>query len=292
MSSLVLAGNTSGTVTFQAPDTAGTTVLTLPTVSGTLFATVGGAITIAQGGTGLTSAGAANNLLVSNGTTWTSAALTSSQVTTALGFTPANAAASVASFNTRTGAVTLTSSDVTTALTYTPPQPNGTGASGTWGISISGNAATVSSIAGNSLSSGQVTTALTYTPPQPNGTGASGTWAINVTGNAGTSTSSLSVPINSQTTTYTLVAADTGKCISTTGGGVTIPSSVLAAGNIVTIYNNSGTSQTIAQGGGLTLQWAGQTSSTTGNRTIALYGICTVLFISPTLAVITGSGLT
>jgi hypothetical protein len=66
----------------------------------------------------------------------------------------------VTSFNTRSGAVTLISADVTTALGYTPynaggatvittsnistyaPTVNGTGAYGTWGISISGNAAT------------------------------------------------------------------------------------------------------------------------------------------------------
>jgi len=52
-------------------------------------------------------------------------------------------AAGVTSFNTRVGAVTLTSSDVTTALGYTPPTPTGTGASGTWAISVSGNSATV-----------------------------------------------------------------------------------------------------------------------------------------------------
>lgn len=40
----------------------------------------------------------------------------------------------------------LASSQVTTALGYTPPQPSGTGASGTWGISITGNAATVASL--------------------------------------------------------------------------------------------------------------------------------------------------
>lgn len=66
----------------------------------------------------------------------------------------------VTSFNTRSGAVTLNSSDVTTALGYTPynasgatvvttsnissyaPTVSGTGAYGTWGISVSGNAAT------------------------------------------------------------------------------------------------------------------------------------------------------
>lgn len=52
-------------------------------------------------------------------------------------------AAGVASFNTRVGAVTLTLTDVTTALGYTPPTPTGTGATGTWAISVSGNAATV-----------------------------------------------------------------------------------------------------------------------------------------------------
>jgi hypothetical protein len=42
MSSVVIAGNTSGTVTLNAPDIAGTTVLTLPTTSGTLVTTAGG----------------------------------------------------------------------------------------------------------------------------------------------------------------------------------------------------------------------------------------------------------
>jgi hypothetical protein len=43
-----------------------------------------------------------------------------------------------------TTGTSLSSSDVTTALGYTPPQPTGTGASGTWGISISGTAANAS----------------------------------------------------------------------------------------------------------------------------------------------------
>lgn len=41
-----------------------------------------------------------------------------------------------------TAGTSLSSGDVTGALGYTPPQPNGTGASGTWGINISGNSAT------------------------------------------------------------------------------------------------------------------------------------------------------
>jgi hypothetical protein len=52
----------------------------------------------------------------------------------------------VTQFNNRTGPVTLTASDVTGALTYTPPQPNGTGAYGTWNISIAGSSAVVNTL--------------------------------------------------------------------------------------------------------------------------------------------------
>lgn len=46
--------------------------------------------------------------------------LTFGDVTTALGFTPADEASTVSSFNTRTGDVTLTYTDVVTALAFTP----------------------------------------------------------------------------------------------------------------------------------------------------------------------------
>ena len=133
-------------------------------------------------------------------------------------------------------------------------------------------------------SAGSVANALTA------GTGLTATATYN--GSAAITFNATGTTINSQTTGYTLVAGDAGKTISITTGGVTAPSSVLAAGNIVTIYNNSASSQTITQGASLTLQWAGQTASTTGNRTLGLYGLATIVYISATVAVITGSGLT
>jgi len=54
------------------------------------------------------------------------------------GTSPTISNTGVLSFNTRTGAVSLTSGDVTGALGYTPPTPTGTGASGTWGINVTG----------------------------------------------------------------------------------------------------------------------------------------------------------
>ena len=47
LSSIVVAGDTSGSVTLSAPAVAGTTTLTLPSVSGTVLAS-GTAVTVAQ----------------------------------------------------------------------------------------------------------------------------------------------------------------------------------------------------------------------------------------------------
>lgn len=55
------------------------------------------------------------------------------------------AGAAIASTDLPTYTGTLTSTQVTDGLGYTPPGPTGTGASGTWAISISGAAATASS---------------------------------------------------------------------------------------------------------------------------------------------------
>lgn len=101
-----------------------------------------------------------------------------------------------------------------------------------------------------------------------------------------------SLPVNSQTSAYVVAATDNGRTISITTGGVTVNNSIMSSGMVVSIYNNSASSQTITQGAGVTLQWAGQTTSTTGNRTLGLYGLATIVFLSASSAVITGSGLT
>ena len=99
----------------------------------------------------------------------------------------------------------------------------------------------------------------------------------------------LTVPQNAKTASYTLIASDTGKHISITTGGVTVPASVFSAGDAVTIFNNSGSSQTITQGASVTLRQAGTTN--TGNRTLDPYGICTILCYASNSFVISGAGL-
>ena len=95
------------------------------------------------------------------------------------------------------------------------------------------------------------------------------------------------VPANSQTSAYTLVIGDRGKQVLITTGGVTVPQSVFSVGNIVTIVNNSGTAQTITQGTGVTMHQAG--TANTGNRTLAAWGIASVLCVGSSVFVISGN---
>ena len=120
-----------------------------------------------------------------------------------------------------------------------------------------------------------------------------GTTGVSTTGDVSDSLGLVrSLPVNSQTAAYIVAATDNGRTISITTGGVTVNNSIMSSGMVVSIYNNSGSSQTITQGTGVTLQWAGQTSSSTGTRTLGLYGLATVVFLSASSAIITGSGLT
>lgn len=94
---------------------------------------------------------------------------------------------------------------------------------------------------------------------------------------------------NPRTAAYTLVLLDAGKHISITTGGVTVPSGIFSAGEAISIFNNSAANQTITQGASVTMYLAG--SATTGNRTLAQRGICTVLCVAANTFVISGAGL-
>jgi hypothetical protein len=101
-----------------------------------------------------------------------------------------------------------------------------------------------------------------------------------------------SIPVNTQNTGYTLVAADAGKIINMTTGNVTVPAGVFATpfGQAITIYNGQNASNAIVQGSGVTMRLAGTAS--TGNRTLARYGLATVVCVAANTFVISGAGLT
>jgi hypothetical protein len=87
------------------------------------------------------------------------------------------------------------------------------------------------------------------------------------------------LPQNAQGSAYTLVASDKGKHVyMNSTANVTVPTGVFNVGDVVTIINASGNAITLVQGASTTLYQAGSTS--TGNRTIAVHGICTVICTS------------
>ena len=98
-----------------------------------------------------------------------------------------------------------------------------------------------------------------------------------------------SIPSNAQGGAYVGVAADAGKAIYISTGGVTINNSVFSAGDAVTIINNSGSDQTITQGSGVTIH--NTADAATGNRTLAGRGMATIWFASASVAYISGAGL-
>jgi hypothetical protein len=100
-----------------------------------------------------------------------------------------------------------------------------------------------------------------------------------------------SIPQNSKNTGYTLQSTDNGQMINITTGNVTIPAGVFNSpfGQTVSIYNNQTTSNAVVQGSGVTLRLAGTTA--TGNRTLARYGVATLICVAANTFVISGAGL-
>lgn len=100
-------------------------------------------------------------------------------------------------------------------------------------------------------------------------------------------------PINTKTAAYVAVAYDAGQTIYISTGGVTINASTFSAGDMLTIVNNSAANQTITAGASVTFRLAG--TATTGNRTLAQYGMATFLCVvggtTPTFHC-SGAGLT
>jgi hypothetical protein len=170
-------------------------------------------------------------------------------------------------------------------------------------ISVTGTATFVGVPSGPTAAPGTNTTQLATTAFVTATTSALGTMstqnanAVAITGGTMSGMTSIAdtignvrnIPIQSKTTSYTLVVGDNGQVVSITTGGVTVPSGVFSAGQAVSVYNNSGSSQTITQGGGTTMTLA--SSGLTGNRTLGGYGLCTVLCIASNTFVITGAGI-
>lgn len=128
----------------------------------------------------------------------------------------------------------------------------------------------------------------------------SGTATLNAPAAAGTNTYTLppdastlgyrNVPQSGsdKTTSYTLATTDIGEFVGVgTGGSITIPNSTFAAGDVVSIFNNTSGNITITCS--ITTAYIAGTNTDKDTMTLATRGVATVLFISGTVCVVTGN---
>jgi len=94
----------------------------------------------------------------------------------------------------------------------------------------------------------------------------------------------LNAPISSTTTT--VATSDVGKVISLSAG-ITIPDATFAAGDIVSLFNNTSGNLTITCS--ITTAYVAGTNTDAATMTLATRGIATILFISSTVCVVSGN---
>ena len=96
------------------------------------------------------------------------------------------------------------------------------------------------------------------------------------------------LPPNSKASGYAAIASDVGKLIISSGGGVGFGPGIFAAGDAVTVANYSGINNQIVQYSGLSII---RVNGVVGTVNIAPYALVTLVFVDPTAAFITGSGM-
>ena len=154
-------------------------------------------------------------------------------------------------------------------------------------IKIQGNA---SGTGTTTLQTANTNSDTTFTLP---GTDGSSGQAVTTNGSGALSFSTvgfLNVPQSgsAKTTSYTLATGDIGEFIQvSTGGSIVIPDATFAAGDVVSIFNNTSGNITITCS--ITTAYIAGTDSDKATMTLATRGVATVLFISGTVCVVTGN---
>jgi hypothetical protein len=93
---------------------------------------------------------------------------------------------------------------------------------------------------------------------------------------------------SAKTSSYTLATTDVGLFIEVgSGGSITVPNSTFAAGDVVSIFNNTTGNVTLTMS--ITTAYIAGTDADKNTITLATRGVATILFISGTVCVVTGN---
>ena len=95
-------------------------------------------------------------------------------------------------------------------------------------------------------------------------------------------------PVGTKTSSYTVARTDVGKYVQVgSGGSIVVPDSVFVEGDVISIFNNTAGSITITLS--ISTAYIGGTNADVNSTTLDTRGVCTILFISGTVCVLTGN---
>jgi hypothetical protein len=109
-----------------------------------------------------------------------------------------------------------------------------------------------------------------------------------VQGIAGVSGTNTVPSAGTKTSSYTLIASDSGDFVTVgTGGSIVIPSGVFSAGEVITIFNNTTGNVTITSSA--VTSYISGTNVNVSSVTLFTRGICTILFVASNTCVVSGA---
>ena len=152
-------------------------------------------------------------------------------------------------------------------------------------ITVTGTAATAGGIALGEDSDNGVNTATVKAPAA-----ITSNYTMTLPQTDGATLGYLNIPQSgsAKTTNYTLAVTDVGKVIEVgSGGSITVPDSIFAAGDAVIIFNN--TSGSIAMTMTITNAYIAGTDADKATINVATRGVANILFVTGTTCVVTGN---